>query len=81
MLQFFLNKNISKKIKLRIKNIIIDKTLTYASETSTLTKRDRKQLNIFKRKVQWNLDLSFPQRSFSRMYCSPFLVPNEVPYK
>jgi hypothetical protein len=30
-----------------------DKTLTYASETSTLTKRDtsRKQLNIFERKV------------------------------
>jgi hypothetical protein len=28
-----------------------DKTLTYASETSTLTKRDRKQLNIFGRKV------------------------------
>jgi hypothetical protein len=30
---------------------IIDRTLTYASETSTLTKRDRKQLNIFDRKV------------------------------
>ena len=30
---------------------IIDKTLTYALETSTLTKRDRKQLNIFERKV------------------------------
>ena len=30
---------------------IIEKTLTYASETWTLTKRDRKQLNIFKRKV------------------------------
>jgi hypothetical protein len=29
----------------------LDKTLTYASETSTLTKRDRKQLNIFERKV------------------------------
>jgi hypothetical protein len=25
--------------------------LTYASETSTLTQRDRKQLNIFERKV------------------------------
>jgi hypothetical protein len=25
--------------------------LTYASETSTLTNRDRKQLNIFERKV------------------------------
>jgi len=35
------------KIKLRLKNTIIDKTLTYASETWTLTKRDRKQLNIF----------------------------------
>jgi hypothetical protein len=31
--------------------MIIDKTLTDASETSTLTKRDRKQLNIFERKV------------------------------
>jgi transposase len=52
MLQhFFKNKNISKKLKLRLKNTIIDKTLTYASETWTLTKRDRKQLNVFERKV------------------------------
>jgi len=33
------------------KNTIIDKTLGYELETSTLTKRDRKQLNIFERKV------------------------------
>jgi hypothetical protein len=33
------------------KNAIIDKTLAYALETSTLTKRDRQQLNIFERKV------------------------------
>jgi hypothetical protein len=33
-----------------LKDTIIDKTLTYASETSALTKRDRKQLNIFERK-------------------------------
>jgi hypothetical protein len=32
-------------------NIIIDKTLTYASETWKLTKRDRKQMNIFERKA------------------------------
>ena len=52
MLQhFFKNKNISKKLKLILKNTIIDKTLTYALETSTVTKRDRKQLNIFERKV------------------------------
>jgi len=52
MLQtFFKNKNISKKLKLRLKNTIIDKTLTYASQTWTLTKRDWKQLNIFERKV------------------------------
>ena len=52
MLQnFFKNKNISKKLKLLLKNTQIDKTLTYALETSTLTKRDRKQLNIFERKV------------------------------
>ena len=34
-----------------LKHRIIDKTLTYSLETSTLTKRDRKQLNIFERKV------------------------------
>jgi hypothetical protein len=34
-----------------LENTIIDKTLTYASETSTLTNRDRKQLNIFEMKV------------------------------
>jgi len=48
MLQtFFKNKHISTKLQLRLKNTIIDKMLTYASETWTLTKRDRKQLNIF----------------------------------
>jgi hypothetical protein len=36
---------------LRLKSTIVDKTLTYASETWTLTKRDRKQLNVFERKV------------------------------
>jgi hypothetical protein len=52
MLQiFFKNKNISKKLKLILKNTVIEKMLTYALETSTLTKRDRKQLNIFERKV------------------------------
>jgi len=41
MLQKFLkNKNISKKLKLRLKNTIIDKTLTHASEIWTVTKRD-----------------------------------------
>jgi hypothetical protein len=51
MLQnFFRNKNISKKLKLILKNTIIDKTLTYALEISTLTKRDRKQLNILRGK-------------------------------
>jgi hypothetical protein len=43
--------NISKKLKLILKNTIIDKTLTYTSETWILTNRDRKQLNIFERKV------------------------------
>jgi hypothetical protein len=52
MLQnFFKNRNISKKLKLIIKSIITDKTLTYASETWTLTKRERKHLNIYERKV------------------------------
>jgi len=49
--KFLKNKKVSKKPKLRLKNTIIHKTLTYASETSTLTKRDRKQLNILQRKV------------------------------
>jgi len=49
--QFFKTQNISKKLKLRLKNTIIDKTLTYASENWTLTKRGRKQLNISERKV------------------------------
>jgi hypothetical protein len=52
MLQkFFKSKNVSKELKLILKNTIIDKTLAYALETLTLTKRDGKQLNIFERKV------------------------------
>ena len=43
--KFFKNKNTPKKLKLRLKNTTIDKTLTYASETGTLTDRDREQLN------------------------------------
>jgi hypothetical protein len=44
MLQkFFRNKNISKKLKLTLKNTIIDKTLIYAPETWILRKRDTKQ--------------------------------------
>ena len=43
MLQiFFRNKNISKKLKLRLNNAIIDEMVTYASETWTLTKRESK---------------------------------------
>jgi hypothetical protein len=52
MLQnFFKNKSISKKVKLRLKNTITDKLLTYASETWILTNRDRKQMNTFEGKV------------------------------
>jgi len=52
MLQkFFKNKNISKKLKLRLKKTLKDKTLMYASATWMLTKRNRKQINIFERKV------------------------------
>ena len=47
----FKNKNISKKLKYRLKNTTTDQTLTNAAETGTLTDRDRKQLNIFERKV------------------------------
>jgi hypothetical protein len=49
--QFFKNKNISKKLKLRLKNIIIDKTLTDASETWTVRNLDREQVNVFEREV------------------------------
>jgi hypothetical protein len=38
-----------KKLKLRLKNTIIDKTFTYASETWILTKRDTKQIIIFEK--------------------------------
>ena len=52
MLQkFFRNKNISKKLKLRLKNTIIGTTLTYASENWMLTKRERKEMNIFEGKL------------------------------
>jgi len=34
-----------------LKNTIIHKVLTHASEIWTLTERDRKQLNVFERKV------------------------------
>jgi hypothetical protein len=51
MLQTVLKIKTYLKLKLRQKNTIIDKTLIYASETWTLTKSDRKQLNIFERKV------------------------------
>jgi hypothetical protein len=46
---FFRNKNIYKK--LRLKNTIIDKTLICASETWTLTKKGREEINIFERTV------------------------------
>jgi hypothetical protein len=49
--KFFSNKNISKKLKLRLRNTITDKTLIYTSEMWILTKRDRKQINIFERKL------------------------------
>jgi hypothetical protein len=35
----------------RDENTTVDKTLTYASETWILTKRDRQQINKFERKV------------------------------
>jgi len=51
MLQkYFRNKNISKKLKLRLKNTIIDNTLTYASETWILIKSDRKHKHFFRGK-------------------------------
>jgi hypothetical protein len=38
LLNFFRNKNISKKLKLRLKNTITEKALTYASEAWILNK-------------------------------------------
>jgi hypothetical protein len=46
--KFFKKKDISKKLKSRQKNTTIDKTLTGASETATVTDRERKHLNVFK---------------------------------
>ena len=43
--------HISKKLKLRLNNTIIDKPLIYASETRMLTTRDGEKFNIFERKV------------------------------
>jgi len=45
------NEDILKKLKLRLKNTIIEKMLTYASETRTLTKRDGGKLKIFETKL------------------------------
>ena len=65
----------STQLKLRLKNTIIDKTLTGASETWTLTKRDRKQLNVFERKVY--------RRILGPVYCNEkenwrILTSNEI---
>jgi len=40
-----------KKLKLRLKNTIIDKTLIYAPDSWVLTERHGKQINVFERKV------------------------------
>jgi len=54
MLQtFFKNKNVSKKLQLTLKNTTIDKTLTYTSETWTLTKRDRERERERKKQFQY----------------------------
>jgi hypothetical protein len=49
--QLFLKIKTSEKLKLRLKNTITNKTLTYASGTWIVTKRDRKHMNIFEGKV------------------------------
>ena len=52
MLQNILKfQNISKNIKIRIKNSIINKILSYGSEAWSLTKEERSQLNVFQRKI------------------------------
>ena len=42
----------SKNIKIRIKNSVINKILSYGSEAWSLTKKERSQLNIFERKIR-----------------------------
>ena len=57
----FLEIDISKKLKLRLKNTIIGKTLTYASETWIQPTRDTKQMNIFGRKLYDTATQKFPK--------------------
>jgi hypothetical protein len=49
--KIFRNKNISNKLKVRLKNTIIDKTLAYASETWILTQTDRRKINVCEKKM------------------------------
>jgi len=49
--EIFKNKKISQKLKLRLKNTIIDKMLTYASEACQQINRDRKKISIFEMRV------------------------------
>jgi hypothetical protein len=49
--RIFLKIQTSEKLKLRLKNTITDNTLIYESETWIQTKRERKQMNIFERRV------------------------------
>jgi hypothetical protein len=80
--KFFKNKNLSKKLKLRLKNTKLDKTLTYASETWTLTERDRKQLNNFERKIYRRIlspiydkaSIISPKCTFSLALCVAFII-------
>jgi hypothetical protein len=52
MLQnIFKSKNIPKNTKIRIKNSVINKILSYGSELWSLTKKERLQLNVFERKI------------------------------
>jgi len=69
----FRNKNICKKIKLKLQNTIKDKTLTYTSEAWILTKRDRKQINIFERKVR--------RRNLGPVYDNKKKLENFIQYR
>jgi hypothetical protein len=48
--KFFKNKNLSKKLKLTLQNTIIDKRLTYVSQTWILTKRIESNCTFLKGK-------------------------------
>ena len=72
-------------IQFRMLHVLIYKTdsvpvILCGCEIWCLASRKEHRLRVCEsrvvRRIQWNHDLSFRHRSFFRMYCSQFLVPN-----